>query len=335
MFFRNKVSILSLIITFFICTPANAVELQVANAHGFVFEPWEGNGLSDSDLKARFKSLAETGARHLTFLIFICQKDKYSNIPGECGSFKANLESRIHWARLAKEMDFEVDLTLFPRTEKWDIWRGLFEPTNVDLWFQNYEKALVEVATASKKLHAGHLNLATEMQSMYKHGKKWQKLASRIRTIYPGPISINTSWTSMFHDFWHSVDYISISAYFALTLRKHPTLWELRAAWKPYKAVLKRISKTYNKPIIFAEIGYMSKVGAARIPSDFSPGKQDLAIQKKAFQAFYEEWKDESILKKTVIWSTTGKLSRGSEDYEYNPLGKPAMDILKLYFQNQ
>jgi hypothetical protein len=308
--------------------------LTVKNAHGFVFEPWQGNDLSEQDIKSRLKTIAGTGARHITFLVFVCQKDQFSSDANNCGSFKQNLESRIRWAKWAKEMGMEVDLTLFPRVNDWSVWRGKFKPTNVRDWFISYTKVLKEVANASEKLGTSHLTVATEMQSLYKHTEYWQAMVQTMRLFYTGPMTINSSWTSAFRAFWKTVDYISFSAYFPLSPRKNPSVWELRAAWKPYKAIIKSMSLVNNRPVMFAEIGYQSKVGAARIPSDFDPGPQDLDIQKKLYKAFYKEWKNSEVLEKFVIWATEGVEFKDGDDYSYNPIGKPAMEYIRPFFVN-
>lgn len=309
--------------------------LHTPYAHGFIFEPWKGNDISDVEIKQRLKVVADTGARHVTFIVYICQKDKTSNELGDCSPFEENLNTRVRWAKFSQELGMEVDLTLFPHTEKWDEWRGFFVPTNPKEWFASYTEALIKVAIESEKIKATHLTLSTETEYLYQYADEWMQMAQTIRQFFSAPLVINVNWGGPARGFWSAVDYISMSAYYPLSQQDNasPTVEDLRASWQVHKASIKAMSVLYNLPLMFSEIGYQSKQGTTYEPWDHRSGEVDLDIQARAFEAFYLEWKDEPLLEKTMIWSTEGEASDG-QDSSYNPIGKPAMEIIGRYFRD-
>src|SRR5438093_1097048 len=65
--------------------------------------------------------------------------------------------------------------------------------------------------------------------------------------------------------FWGSLDFIGVDAYYPLSDLPAPTVSQLVSAWtsRGYVDALRASSQQYGKQILFTEIGYRSIIGAA------------------------------------------------------------------------
>ena len=62
------------------------------------------------------------------------------------------------------------------------------------------------------------------------------------------------------------VDYIGVQAYYPLTKNNSPTLEGIKKGWNVHIKKLKTISDTFDKKIIFTEIGYRNDASATIKP---------------------------------------------------------------------
>jgi len=133
---------------------------------------------------------------------------------------------------------------------------------------------------------------------------------------------------------WDAVDYIGVDAYYSLTDENDPTLAELRAAWEPHVATLANLASTWEKPILFTEIGYRSQDGTNRHPWAWeTEGAIDLQEQADAYQAAFESVYDQPWFAGMFWWSwDTDPFVGGPRDDGYTPHDKPAEDVLRAWY---
>lgn len=306
---------------------------------GFVFEPW--SPLKDEEARKKFQRMKQSGARHVTFLVLICQKGVTSNTPGECDNYQASLEQKLAWAKVAKQVGLTFDITPFPYAlgkDGWE-WRGKFKPENVDLWFKNYQAIVRDITQKAYALGAIYQVVATEMRSLHKHTQHWVNLAANLRSITNRPLVMNVSWFEIPHMFWKAYDIIGISAYYPIALTQNSSVKTMTKMWKIIRTKLNILSKLYGKPYQFTEVGYPSTDYGAMVPSIFNyEGRDvDLEEQRRAFEAFRTVWQSDRKLIRALIWATEVP-DVGvdmSQNKTYETFNKPAEQEVEMFFKQR
>ena len=210
-----------------------------------------------------------------------------------------------------------LTVSLKPQVDSLDgVFRGTFAPTNPTAWFASYQTFILHYAQLASQNNVGFLVIGTELKSLttatYK--SNWETIISAIRTQYPGLTLIyganatgaGDEFTSV--SFWGDVDIIGVDGYFPLTNQNDPSLAALIAAWTNNKsgfnivAALKNLQSTYNKPLIFSEIGYVSVSGTNQQPYASITGTYDTTEQQNCYEAFFQVFSPQSAWMKGVFW---------------------------------
>jgi len=109
-------------------------------------------------------------------------------------------------------------------------------------------------------------------------------------------------------------------------------VYELVDSWQTYEKELEAYQKKINKPLMLAEIGYYSQAETARAPWNWTAAeKADVEAQEKCYEALYEAWHDNDVLKGIYIYLWDENKS-GAEDNSYSIKDKPAERIIIRWF---
>lgn len=210
----------------------------------------------------------------------------------------ANLVAAIRAAR-----SLGMNVVLRPYIDRADGgWRGQLEPTSLDTWFASYKRFVVRFARLARREHVEGLVVGSEMVSLSDEAARWRSLVRALRKSFKGFLSYEANWDEAESvTWWRSLDAISISAYYPLTVKVDYTTADLVRGWRAYQTPehpaidwFKRIEALharYARPVIFGEIGYRTIVGAATKPWDTAlPGARQLQAQKRAYAAAFRVW---------------------------------------------
>lgn len=182
--------------------------------------------------------------------------------------------------------------------------------------------------------------IGTEFKiSEQKRPQFWKKLITDIRCIYPGKLTYSSNWDS-YDDitFWDQLDYIGISGYFPLSVKKTPTDKILEKEWRSKIKTLEKSSKRHGKQILFTEYGYLSVDGCAGKTWELEKkvGQLDIneAAQAQAFEGLYKALWDKSFWAGGFIWKwfPHGKGHEGYIEKDYTPQDKLAEKIITNWF---
>jgi hypothetical protein len=155
----------------------------------------------------------------------------------------------------------------------------------------------------------------------------WRALIGEVRSIYPGPLTY-----AAHHDevegvpFWDDLDYIGIDGYYAVA--------RLPAALDS----LERLSKRWNRPVIFTEAGFASSSYALTEPwrpgpTEASPDSVRLDLQAEAWQALLAELWRRDFVWGVYVWKWHPNLTWGGPtNADHTPQGKPALDVIRRFF---
>lgn len=205
-------------------------------------------------------------------------------------------------------------------------------------WFDGYTRFIEHYATIARDANADALCIGNEQKIATRHESEWRRIISRVRTIYPGPITYGANFDEVFDvPFWDALDWIGVSGYFPLVADPSPDRASLVRAWEPVLRDLERLSKKWQRPVLFTEVGYRSTDGAAwrqwELPRKAEP---NLDAQRVAYEAFFETvwprpWVAGAYPWKWFSYPEHGSLT--SSDYDIE--NKPAEHVVRKHYTSE
>ncbi len=203
---------------------------------------------------------------------------------------------------------------------------------------KNYENFILDYAKIAQSTNSEMFCIGTELNVFVTARPVfWNQLIKKIRLIYSGKITYAENWDTFENvHFLESLDFIGIDAYFPLSNKKTPEIIHLANAWKPIKSRIQKLSKKFDKKIIFTEFGYQSKDFTAKEPWEHSK-KSDLNLvgQQNSLAvilaSFWEEkWFEGGFLWK---WYDNHEQVGGNFDKDYTVQNKPSELILAKFYK--
>eukprot|EP01098_Paradermamoeba_levis_P015160 TRINITY_DN7545_c0_g1_i1.p1 TRINITY_DN7545_c0_g1~~TRINITY_DN7545_c0_g1_i1.p1 ORF type:complete len:404 (-),score=100.06 TRINITY_DN7545_c0_g1_i1:13-1200(-) len=237
-----------------------------------------------------------------------------------------------------------------------ELWRGdigwHYTADQWQMWFPNYKNFILHYAALATKLKVEQLAVGTELIVSDLHDPEWRSVVSEIRKVFPGNLTyacnfwgdnvFGSTYSPLNVTWWDVVDIIGVDAYFPLSGNTtQPTYEQLLGGWSDHVFLLETLVKTYNKPLIFTEIGYTSQTGCNRQPNKWKiDGQLNFTIQEACYQALFEAVaKPHSDWFHGAFWWSwwTDPLAGTEGDYQnlYTPQNKPVLKVLKHYYGGQ
>ncbi len=228
-------------------------------------------------------------------------------------------------------------------------WRAYINPSDRNGWFTNYSNMLVRLGQIGQANQVEDFCLGTELIDMSSSSvngtntQNWISLISKVRQAFSGKLTYSGNWgPSGFVDeknniqFWGSLDYIGLSAYFNLNTDNQVS--SMQNAWANYNAAdILPLSQKFNKPVVFTEIGYQSKPNSQREPWNYNlSGGPDMVTQQNAYEALFSFWGNQTFMQGVALWDwSSNPNAGGTGDNGYTPQNKPAQDTMKKWFGGQ
>jgi hypothetical protein len=251
--------------------------------------------------------------------------------------------------RLAREAGIRTILKphLWLRRPTPGAWRGEIAMTSDAewrAWFASYRRFLLHYAALAERLEIPILVVGTELRSTVRERPdEWRALIRAVREVYPGRLTYAANWYREVEEvtFWDELDFIGVQGYYPLSAEPLPTVEELVAAWQPHVAALEALHREYHKPILFTEIGYVSRPGTTAEPwlwpqatADREVTETGVAAQARAYEAFFRAFWHRPWLAGAHFWKwypgRRGTAAAGRVDF--SPQGKPAEEVLRRWY---
>ena len=214
------------------------------------------------------------------------------------------------------------------------VWRGEIQPSNE--WFAAYSDFINFFAEFAEENSVDVFCVGCEFKATTGEKEQWEQVISGVRARYSGPITYAADWTNYKNiEWWDSVDYVGIDAYFLLSLfNNDPTLQQLKSAWNSYADEIETWLTTVNKPVIFTEIGYRSGDGTNAAPSNYwSDMTVDLQEQRDCYEAAFQALWNRNWFYGFYWWTWTHEPTDGGpNDSEHTPQNKPAQDLVTQWY---
>ena len=203
---------------------------------------------------------------------------------------------------------------------------------------KNYEKFILDYAKIAASTNCEILCIGTELNDFVTNRTIfWNQLLKKIRNVYSGKITYAENWDTFEKvPFISEIDFIGIDAYFPLTNEKTPTLKRLAKAWIPVKSRIEKLSKKYDKKVIFTEYGYQSKDFTANEPWEHSEKQNvNLLAQQNSLAILLASFWNESWFEGGFLWKWYDNHNQvgGNSDSDYTVQNKSSELLLGNFYK--
>ena len=203
---------------------------------------------------------------------------------------------------------------------------------------KNYEKFILDYAKIAASTNCEILCIGTELNDFVTNRTSfWNQLIKKIRNVYSGKITYAENWDTFEKvPFLSEIDFIGIDAYFPLTNEKTPTLKSLAKAWIPVKSRIEKLSKKFDKKVIFTEYGYQSKDFTANEPWDHSKKQNvNLLAQQNSLAILLATFWNEPWFEGGFLWKWYDNHNQvgGNSDTDYTVQNKSSELLLGNFYR--
>jgi hypothetical protein len=301
---------------------------------------WQGN-YSSPQADQALAELMDTGTQWLS-LIVTCYQETAASTEITCDLPRTPTDDDLlHALQTARELGLKVmlkphlDLNSDDAHWRGDIGDGFESEAQWSAWFDAYETMIVRYAALAEDQRLEQFCVGTELAGTSGREAEWRAVVDAVRDVYSGELvyaSNHGEENSI--AWWGALDYIGVDAYYALTSSNDPTLDDLLAAWRMRLNRFQALSQRFDKPIVITEIGYRSVDGANREPWAWgTKGEVDLHEQAICYRAALESFWAQPWLAGIYWWNwDTDPEQGGEQDIGFTPHGKPAEEILQVYY---
>lgn len=233
------------------------------------------------------------------------------------------------------------NIKIMVKPQLW-VWRGEFtgdiemkSEANWKVFEASYSNFILDYAQVAQDTNAEILCIGTELETFIENRSEyWKQLIIDIKKVYKGKLTYAANWDEFKRTpFWAELDYIGIDAYFPISEMQTPTVEDCLKGWQSHKALIKKYSEQFDKPILFTEFGYRSMDYTGKEPwqSDYKIKSLNLQGQANATQALFEEFWNEDWFAGGFIWKWFHKHDKvgGDSDNQFTPQNKPVEVIVK------
>lgn len=220
------------------------------------------------------------------------------------------------------------------------VYTGRINLSNQHAWEElkaSYRDFIMHFARLAEKHKLPLYCIGTELSSMVKEDAQfWRVLIREIRTVYHGQLVYAENWDQyQAVPFWDDLDYIGINAYFPLKGEPLLTVEAIKQRWEEISFPMEEMSLTFDRPILFTEMGYRSIRNPLSRPWDYSSGQiYNSAEQAKALKALLDYFIPKSWWKGGFVWKWfPDHINAGGKNHTgFSPQNKPAQKVLQTYF---
>ncbi len=308
---------------------------------GLSYSTWSSDAFSRPESDESLRLLTETNTEWVAICLSWAQTNTTSHDIHPIPNHTPTNDSVRHVIAQAHSLGLKVLLKPMVDTleeEKvqayQNVWRGEIQPS--DEWFESYSNFINFFAEFAEENDVELFSVGCEFNSTTREKEQWERVISGVRERYSGPITYAADWTNFQNiEWWDSVDYVGIDAYFPLSLFKYdPTFEELKNVWTNYADEIEAWLSTVNKPVIFTEIGYRSGDGTNIAPSNYwSDMPVDLQEQRDCYEAAFQALWNRSWFYGFYWWTwISNPREGGPDDSNHTPQGKPAQDVITYWY---
>ncbi len=305
----------------------------------FSHEGWSGagGGYASKQAAAQLRALLDMGANAIAVVPYGFTRGGNEESVSYTGTDETD-EDLTEALHVAHALGMKVML-------KPQLWVGfggftgtlrLDDPATRAAWMRLYREFILHYARLAELEQFDLFCVGTEFESLTRYAGDWRRLIADVRRVYHGPLTYAANWGSEFESiaFWDDLDYIGVNNYYPLAKQPTQRAEDLLPGAAQLAARMEAISRKWNRPILFSEVGYPSVRGGASQPW-VEDGKRgvDLAEQAAAYEVLMKVFSARPWLRGMFWWKwpSNGR-GGGPSDPSFTPIGKPAADVLRTWY---
>ncbi|MFA5365854.1 MAG: hypothetical protein WC325_11795, partial [Candidatus Bathyarchaeia archaeon] len=340
------VSLMMLLILEFFCFPVGCFASNQTSTFvptfqkGLSYSAWNSNAFSTAESDESLRLLTQTNTEWIALCFSWVQSSTTSSDIHLDPTGSPTIASLRHAITAAHNLGLKVMLKpmVEPITREdnlpYPVWRGEIQPSAA--WFESYRVFINYFAEFAQENGVEMFCVGCEYKQTTAETEEWQNVIQGVRERYFGPITYAADWTNYYNiDWWSSVDYVGIDAYFPLSIfDSDPTATQLQKVWNNYANEIEEWLQTINKPVILTEIGYRSGDGTNMAPSNYwSDMTLDMQEQQDCYQAAFQALWDRDWFYGFYWWTWIHDPTKGGlTDTSHTPQNKPTQDLITEWY---
>ena len=280
---------------------------------------------------AQLDRIAATGTKTIAIVVTWYQSDGGAAGPAADPQKSATDDGIRTLAAAAKAKGLTVALK--PQVDVLDgTFRGKINPKDPTAWMKTYGDFITHEASLASQIGASTFVVGTELEGLSGRTDDWRALIAQVRQQFGGTLTYAANWVAEAQkvQFWDALDLIGIDAYMPLVKDDpDPTVAELVQGWQQWQSQLQQLNQRWGKPVLFTELGYPSRLGAAQHPSQEGDGAISQPAQARAYEAAFRAWDGVPWFHGIWWWDWPADGGDPATDAgSYSPVGKLAEGTL-------
>ena len=298
------------------------------------------NGYGSNLAKKSLKKLENIGANAVAIVPYSYMRNpnrpSYLNLEHSPGS--ENDESVIFANAQAQKLGMYSLM-------KPQIWMGRSWPGDVlmeseedwDRFFDYYYRWIRHYALLAEMYGFDGLSLGVEFaKATVAQEGRWRNLIKKIRPLFSGDLTYCANWGTEFEKmaFWDEFDYIGLNCYYPLSKEEKVDKASLKAKFKEISKKIEKVTSTFNKPLVFTEIGFRSVTAPWKNPHAEANGRafsdEDQAL---CYEVIFEGINEMPWCKGILWWKWPSYLDyQGRQNTSFTPNNKSAEKVVRQWF---
>lgn len=298
------------------------------------------NGYGSRLAAGSLQKLNDLGTNAVAIVPYGFQRDAYQAgfLSVHHGAGGENDESVIF--AHAKAQQLGMYTLLKPQLWVSRAWPGEVSMPDEAAWqdfFAYYYRWIRHYALLAEMRHFDAFCLGVEFSIATRtHPNDWRKMIRRIRGLYSGPITYAANWGEEFEQlsFWEELDFIGLNCYYPLSDKDQPTKKELQKKFAEVLNKAEGISKKYQKPLVFTEVGFRSVEQPWKNPhAEAGERAYNPECQRLCYEVLLEGIQGEDWIRGLFIWKWPSHLDYQKENpVGFTPHDKPAELVINEWF---
>jgi hypothetical protein len=223
-------------------------------------------------------------------------------------------------------------------------WRGQIDPGDDGAWLAwaaAYRAYLLAWAEVAQEGGADMLSVGVELGSWLTgpRAPSFLPIIADVRRAYSGPLTYSANWDDVDHtSILGALDVVGINAFYPLAERPGATIVELMDGGRRVAERVRRLAATWQKPVLFTELGYTTRRDPALRPWEWPDGMKavhvDERAQADAYLGLLAPLLDEPHFLGFFVWRVYADPDDVSQEAEwgFSPRGKLAELVLRDAF---
>lgn len=223
-------------------------------------------------------------------------------------------------------------------------WRGQIDPGDDaawDRWAAAYRAFLLAWAEVAREGGADMLSVGVELGSWLTSPRapSFLPIIADVRRVYSGPLTYSANWDDVDRTaILGALDVVGINAFYPLAEKNGASVSELIDGGRKVAERVRKLAATWNKPILFTELGYTTRTDPAVRPWEWPDGMKGVRVDERAqadaYLGLIAPLLDEPAFLGFFVWRVYADPDDVSQEAEwgFSPRGKLAEIVLRDAF---